>query len=252
MRTVPPRPPIRTASAFLVLFGLVVVVFSDAVFTRAVFYQRDIHSYWYPHIEAFVRAVAEGSWPLWNPYVEFGMPLLADPSMQLAYPPTWLNLVLPPAVYYKLFAVFHCWMAGGGLFLLSRRSGLSTPAALVAGAVWCTSGPLLSAVGLYHHYAGAAWIPWVLWGLEGVLQAGTVPSVLLLGTIAAGQVLAGSGDMCLITAFAAMVRVAAHLVQSPRPSQESLRLVAAGLGASVVVAGLSAVQWLPTAELLSG
>jgi hypothetical protein len=76
--------------------------------------------------------------------------------------------------------------------------------------------------------------------------------VLLLGTIAAGQVLAGSGDMCLVTALAALVRLAAHLGPPPKPRQEVLRMAVAGLWATVVAVGLSAVQWLPTAELVGG
>lgn len=234
----------------LALLVPVASVFSDAIFTKAVFYYRDIHSYWYPHVEVFVRAVAEGSWPLWNPYVGFGMPLLADPSSQLAYPPTWLNLLLPPAVYYKLFVVAHCWMAGAGAYLLSRRWGLSTPAALLAGALWSASGPFLSAASLYHHFTGAAWMAWVLWGLEGVIQGAGTRSVLLLGTITACQVVAGSGDMCLVSALAGVIRLAAHLTRSQEPRREVLRIGRAGLWAFAIAAGLSAVQWLPTAELL--
>ena len=41
-------------------------------------------------------------WPLWNPWVGFGAPLLADASFQLAYPPTWLALLLRPAVQFKV------------------------------------------------------------------------------------------------------------------------------------------------------
>ena len=82
----PPRTPRPVAWPLLGLLFLVGTVFADAIFTRNVFFQRDIHSYWYPHIEVFVRAVAEGSWPLWNPFVGFGTPLCADPNFQLAYP----------------------------------------------------------------------------------------------------------------------------------------------------------------------
>ena len=79
---------------------------------RAVLFERDIYAYWVPAVEAFVRAIAEGAWPLWDPLTNFGRPLLADPNMQFAYPPTWLNLVLPPGAYYTLFVVCHCaWAA---------------------------------------------------------------------------------------------------------------------------------------------
>jgi hypothetical protein len=233
------------------LFAVVAATFAEALFTSRVFYQRDIFSYWYPHIEAFVRAVAEGSLPLWNPYVGFGTPFLADPSPQLAYPLTWLNLALPPSAYYKVFVVFHCLLAGAGLQALARRLGLSPLASFVAGAAWSVSGPLLSAVSLFHHFAGAAWSPWVLLALERLLSLQTNAAALVLGATAAGQLLAGSGDMCLMTATAALVRVAVFLfAERGRRRGSAAILLGQGLLAAVFAAGLAAVQWVPAIALL--
>jgi hypothetical protein len=39
-------------------------------------------------------SIAAGSWPVWNPYVSSGQPLLGYPNSQVFYPPTWLNLVM--------------------------------------------------------------------------------------------------------------------------------------------------------------
>jgi hypothetical protein len=71
--------------------------------------------------------------------VGFGAPLLADPNFALAYPPTWLNLVLAPATYYKLLVVSHCIWGGLGVLLLAHHRGLAADASLVAASAYCLS-----------------------------------------------------------------------------------------------------------------
>src|SRR6185503_7173380 len=100
------------------------------------------------HIASALRAVGEGGWPSWTPDVAFGRPLLADPSLQLFYPPTWLNLLLRPSAYYTLFVLAHVWGGGFGAYRLGRMLGLTAGAAALAGAVYASSGPLLSAANL--------------------------------------------------------------------------------------------------------
>ena len=212
------RVPERAHGAVVALglVALVGAVFPGAWLQGGVFYQRDILAYWYPHIEVFVRVIGQGEWPLWNPFVTFGTPLLADPNLQLAYPLTWLNLALPPATYFKLFVLVHCVGGGFGAWLLARRLRLGPlPAFLVAGA-WATCGPLLSSVSLFHHFASAAWIPWVLWALARALDRRTVASALLLGAVAAGQLLAGSADLAFMTALAAGGAVTAFVLGGRR------------------------------------
>ena len=94
LRAAAARHPDRAAA--LGLLALVVLLFAPALSGQRVFFQRDVYTYWTPHMENAVQAVAEGGWPAWTPYVAFGRPLLADPSLQLLYPPTWLNLLMRP------------------------------------------------------------------------------------------------------------------------------------------------------------
>jgi hypothetical protein len=234
-----------------VVLAAVAVTFGGALFTDRVFYQRDILNYWTPHIEVFVRAVAEGSWPLWNPWGGFGEPLLADPNFSLAYPPTWLNLVMSPPAYYKLLVVSHCAWGGAGVLLLARQRGLGADASLVAASAYCLSGPFLSTANLFHHFLGAAWMPWVLLAFEGLLRAPSAGAALGLGAAAAMQVLAGSGDACLITLLAGafLVSGAGGARGGWSFSAPTLRALALAL---VLAVGLSAVQWMPTAELVAG
>lgn len=231
-------------------FVAVVAVFHEALFGGRVFFERDIHAYWYPQVVTFVRVVGQRTWPLWDPYEGFGLPLLADPGSQAAYPLTWLNLVLLPSTVYKILVLGHALAGGAGVCLLARRWEMSPLAAGLAGVGWCVSGPLLSAASLYHHFCGAAWMPWVLCGLEAALAAPGRRPAAILGALAAGQALAGSADMCLLTALAGLGRLVFWLLaeaSGPVPRRAAFATLAA---AAALAFTLSAVQWVPTAALL--
>ena len=235
----------------LALGAAAAVTFADALLGRGVFFQRDILSYWYPGMAAFRRAVAGGAWPLWNPHAGFGAPLLADASFQIAYPPTWLALVLPLPAYYALFAASHCLWAASGTCVLARLLGVGRLGAGVAGGAYALSGPFLSAASLFHHYAGASWIPWVLAALEWLLRRPGPLALAGLSLAAGGQLLAGSGDMCLATAVIGVARVAWHVARARPSGTAAIRLGGQLLLAASLAAALGAVQWLPTAEQAS-
>ena len=236
-----------SGAALGLLALLVLATFAQALPPSRVFFERDIHSYWYSHRAALRTAVAEGALPLWNPWVGFGAPFLADASSELAYPPTWLTWPLPLPAQFELFVIGHSLLAAAGGFVLARRLGLAPVAGAVAGISYALAGPLLSAVGLYHHFAGAAWLPWLLWALEGMLRRPGRGPALALGLVSAAQVLAGSGDLVLMTALLALGR--ALLEFGRRPARVALVPVARGLALAAALAlGISAVQWLPTVE----
>jgi hypothetical protein len=257
----PPAPEgLRTRVALpgtradrVAVFGLAVlaiILFRKAVFGGQVFFVRDIAMVWYPQVESFVRCVASGSWPLWDMYRGFGQPMLADPSAQIAYPLTWLNLLVRPWHYYTFFAVFHVVGSGCGIYVLARRWGGSRPAAFVSAALWGLSGPLLSLVSLYHHFASAAFLPWVLWTADVALASGRLAHAAACGVVAGVQILAGSADMVAITASAALAQAATFHIRWRRPWLRANRRVLQGALIAVLVAlGLSAVLWWPTLEL---
>ncbi len=237
--------------ALLVLAGLTLALFWPLVFGGRVLYERDVHLYTYPRAEAFVRVVAKGSSPLWNPYLGFGEPLLANPNSEIAYPPTWLNLIMPAERYFSLFVIAHCLAAAFGAFYLARVLGLSRLGSLLAGAVWLVSGPLLSLANNGHHLAGAAWLPLV--GLAGCRALATLRAraCVLLGGALGVQLLAGSADMCALSGVFLVGCAAERLWGGQRFRSDAWRLTR-GLGlALVVAAALSTVQWLPTLQLVS-
>ena len=177
MRAIPKAD--RLALAALAL--LVVALFRESILQGGVFYKRDIHLIWHPQVEGFVRAVFSGALPLWDPSPAFGQPLLADPAMQILYPPTWLNLFVRPWTYYTLFAFGHVLLSGIAFHALARCWGLPAGAALAGASAWVLSGPFLSLVDLWHHFASAAWIPAVFLAAERAVEKRRARDALVLG-----------------------------------------------------------------------
>ncbi|HET7747487.1 MAG TPA: hypothetical protein VFM29_09315, partial [Vicinamibacteria bacterium] len=239
----------RWAAAVL---AVAAAIFWEPLLTGRVFYERDIGIVWYPRVESIVRAVAEGAWPVWDPLSGFGLPALADPSYQIAYPLTWLNLVLLPHTCYKVYAFVHCAGAGLGVLVLLRQWGIRGAPAALGGAALTASGTLLSFVSVLHHLAGAAWMPWVLAAVHRVVERPGLRTSCVLGATVAGQVLAGSGDMCLVAGLLAAGYVpAVRLAIAPALRPPVPRAMLALVGAALPALLLSAAQWLPTAMNLA-
>ena len=232
--------------AVLALTALVVWLFREALFGGGVFFERDIHLVWHPQVEGFVQGISAGSWPLWDPSPAFGQPLLADPGAQVLYPPTWLNLVLRPWTYYTVFAFTHVLLSGLALYALARAWKVGPGGAALAAGVWVLCGPFLSLVDLWHHFASACWIPAVFLAADRALDRRRRRDALVLGLTLAGQILAGSADMCALTVLALGGYVLATRPGAPAGRWPLDRtLLATGSLAALVAVGLTAALWWP-------
>lgn len=244
-------PERHTIGAVLGLAGIAAVLLRHALFAGQVFYDRDLHLQWFGQVETFVRSIAAGSWPLWDPYVSFGQPLLANANNQILYPPTWLHLVVRPWTYYTVYFFAHLVFAGLGLYRLAERLRVSRSGAFVAGALWVASGPLLSLGNAWNHLAAVAWMPWV--GLAAVTAAdlGTARAALVWGAAWGAQILAGSPDVFVMTGCLVVTLLADRVDWRRLRARANVRLVALAVLAAGFALALSAAQWVPSADLAS-
>jgi hypothetical protein len=244
----PARPAwIAPAAALL---AVLVALFWKVVWRGEVFYERDIHLIFLGQAETFVRAVMGGSWPVWDPYPGFGQPMLANPDAQVLYPFMWLNFLMAPATYYVLFVLSHLFFSAWGLRALARRLGLSDGGSLLAALLWTMSGPLLSLLNVWHHFASAAWIPWVLLAADRAVVTGRGLDTILWGAAMAAQILGGSADMSIMTVLLAVALVARHVIPA-RPAAAAapiLRSAVVAAAAGGIALALSAGLWIPTLE----
>jgi membrane protein YfhO len=246
----PRGPALPSLLAVAGLSALVLFLFRDAVFRGQALFDRDIHLCWYEHALAFRRALAEGSWPTWDPYRGFGQPQWANPSfVNLLYPVTWLHLVLPPWTVYTVAVVLHLTGSAAGAYFLGRRLGLSPFAAFVTGALWVASGPFLSLVNMWNQVLGAAWIPWIALAADRAFRAASWRSSLAWGAAWAAPILTGSAESVVMGGVLAGT-LALPEVDWRRPRAAANRRL---LGRTALALGfallLAAGQWVPTVEV---
>jgi hypothetical protein len=245
------RPIPRADRLALALLAVgAVLLFRESLLEGGVFFKRDIHLIWHPQVEGFVRAVAGGALPLWDPSPAFGPPRVAAPRAPGRYPPTWLNLVMRPWTYYTLFAFSHVLFSALCFHLLARRWGLGPGPALAGAGVWALCGPFLSLVDLWHHFASAAWIPAVFLAAEDALARRRARDAARLGLVFAMQILAGSGDVSAMTLVAVALWAAVVHVDWSRWRAEA-RVLGIGSLAVAVACGVSAGLWMPVLEVAS-
>lgn len=228
----------------LALAALLLVLFPRVFFLGEVFFERDVFILFVPQAEAFVRSIHAFSWPVWDPGVGFGTPMLGNANTQVFYPFTWLNLLVRPLTLYVLYVLAHLMFTGLGFHLWARRVGLSSAAATLGACVWVGSGPLLSFVNIWNHLAGASWLPWALWAFDRAMSArprGTVGLAFVL----AMQIYAGSPDLCVFTGLVLGADALRRIGLRP-PRWRPLLVI---VGAYALAIGLGAAQIAPSLDL---
>jgi hypothetical protein len=222
------------------------------IFTPSMLFIRDVFNYTYPSTRLIQEMCRHGALPYWNPYLNYGQPLLANPNLLFFYPYTLFIVIFPIDFAYPLFYVVHFALAGIGTFLLARRWGQSRPAAFFAGFVFAFSGPLLSLGNLYNHAACATWMPWALLATDRAVQGRTVRPWILLTLVFSLQFLAAE-PFTLLATFGLCLAYALYIRGKRRPltSAANLRILTGFVLAGSLMVALCAVQFLPSAELLS-
>jgi hypothetical protein len=244
-----PRPDpalLLTAGA---VAAVLLALFPGIWLRGEVLFDRDVAIVWLPQVEAFLRSILAGSWPVWDSSVAFGHPLLANPNVQVFYPFTWLNLVIGPWRFYVLYVAAHLLLAGLGVHRLARRIGLSPGACRLAACAFVASGPLLSFVNVWHHLAGSAWLPWILLAADRAYEQKRARDVIVWGALLAVQLVAGSPDLCTLTGVVLLADLLRRL-EPRRPWSAAGRAAALRFGLAYVAAlSLGAAQWIPSLEL---
>src|SRR5678815_5538044 len=93
------------------------------------------------------QMIAAGEWPLWNPYIFGGTPLLGSIYPGSLYPPNWLFAILNPTAAMNLVVVTTYHIALIGTYLFARRIGNTRSASLIAAIAFTFGGYMVSHMG---------------------------------------------------------------------------------------------------------
>jgi hypothetical protein len=226
-------------------------IFWKVIFTTEMFYYRDVFNYTYPHAKFIQEMFQQGELPYWNPYLNYGQAVLANPNFLLFYPDTLLLAVLPLDFAYTFHYLLHFGLAGLGAYFLARRWRQSPAASFFAAFFFLFSGPVLSLGNFYNHVAAAAWIPWALLATDRALDSCSARAWTALTVVFTLQFLAGE-PFTLVATFGLAVAYALFQRGSlERPlGIENRRIVMAFGAVGILMVALSSVQLFPAADLL--
>jgi hypothetical protein len=224
--------------------------FADVLFTSKNFYYRDILNFHYPLHKILIDSYAAGNLPLWNPFVYLGQPMLANPNYLAFYPSNLLHLIVPFNDAFKLHFLLHPIMGGLGTYFLLRRLDLKPFPALAGAISYQFSGSVLAFLNLYNLVPATALIPWIGWSFQGALHGHRVRRTLLLGFLMGLLILVFEPILLQCCAFLVLALAIFYLSDKDDWKQQLKTPALVILWAVLFAAGLTAVQMVPTFQLL--
>jgi len=236
------------ACSALVLLG--VLFFVDPLFSSKNFYFRDILNFHYPLRRVLIDAYGRGEFPLWNPFIYLGQPMLANPNYMAFYPTNLFHLLFSFNYAFKLHFIVHPLLAGLGAFALQRRLGISALPAFGGAIAYQFSGTVLSFLNLYNIVPAVALLPWIGWALVGAFEGPWFRRCLWFGMLLALQVIAFEPLMFQNVLWLAGGLSLHHILESHDRLRATGAVARTALVGGAFGAALSAAQVLPTLELL--
>jgi hypothetical protein len=202
------------------------------------------------------KALHEGTYPLWNPYLFCGMPSYASLSFTpYVYPPGYVTYLLQRYLGFPemTWLLVHYLLAGVGMYLLARFLGARSSVSILAGVAFMIM-PNFVAIGAYGHGSQAgsiAYMPFALLLAWRILRGERrLLTAALLAIVLGFQMLRGHVQIAFYTYLLIGLLFLFEAVALLRARRG--REVAAGaafLAAAVVLAvGIAAVLLVPVRQ----
>jgi hypothetical protein len=202
----------------------------------------------YPRRHFFTTSLRKGIYPLWNPYILGGHPLVGDTAAQTFYPPNLVAAVfLSAARALPVLAWFHLVITGIFTFAFLRAVDLRPSTALFGAVVWMLNGNIVVWLENPHRLSTLAWMPGVFLFYELALRRRRIWPAVLAGSFYGLGVLGGHTQFALGIGVAlatyALLRTAMLSRAKERLAKRPLVLAAL---VGLLGIGVGLVQLLPT------
>lgn len=214
----------------------------------------------FPLLLTAARALHDGAAPIWNPLSGGGQPLLAHPQTSALYPISWIAFAgmdgVNPASFLALEGQLpiHVALAGVSTFALGRVLFGSRTGAVIAALGFAYSGFLMSyPLQQLPILRSAAWFPLQTLAFWLALERRSAAWSVVTG-ITLGLAFLGGHPQTVFQEVVGLGVVGAAWIYTRAPTGWTLRKLARALTllllAGGVAVGMTALQWLPTLELM--
>ncbi|MGN6615714.1 MAG: hypothetical protein ACTHJ5_00940 [Ilyomonas sp.] len=122
--------------------------------------KNDAFSDNFPNKYFFSAALHAGYWPLWNPYLNFGFPIYADPGFAFWNPITWIfGLIGYTAYILTAEVLLYIYIAGVCMYFLCRYFKFNFYVCISAACMYMCSGFFIGSLQYINFSTSAAFLP---------------------------------------------------------------------------------------------
>jgi hypothetical protein len=245
------RRPWGYADLIALLFWTAAIAgfFWDSVSLQKALFYFDITEINYPYRAFFADELRAGRFSRWCPGLYCGLPLFSESQAGYLHP--FKYLLYPWLASWQalnLDTVLSVWLTGAGTYCWLRRH-VGPTGALTGAAILGLSGFTWGHLIHTSMINALASLPFVIWGLEHAWESGRLRGATLAGFALACQVFSGHlqdalWSVCLVGLYG--------LYRAATETGWGRRMRVLGVVAALVAVGvlISAVQWIPSKELL--
>ncbi len=215
----------------------------------------DIASYFVPIRSYGFGLLAKGILPLWNPYIFSGMPFLAESQLAIFYPFNLIYLILPVSLASNMLILMHQVLAGIFMYLYIKHLTRDSFSSFIGAIVFSLSSGFITRIFAGHItiVCAIAWLPLLFLLVDKALSKKGSIFILLAGLALSLQILGGHIQIVFISLVALFLYVCYITFNNYRKKftlKETVYPFYAFMGLAIFGAGLSAIQILPSLELM--
>ncbi len=182
---------------------------------------RDSAYLYYPLFQWIDAQWAAGELPLWNPYCNFGVPVVADGTSSVFYPGKlvfWCRFLSYPS-RYGIYLAMHIPIAAAGTYWLARILKANQAGATLAAFSFAFGGSVLFQVNNVVYLISAAWLPLALVCVWLMVKTGQAKWAVGAGIVCALMILGGDPQMVYHVGLIATGTILAEFLRRRRRRQ---------------------------------
>jgi hypothetical protein len=185
----------KNRTYLLLLLGLLLLFFVQIIFKKG-FMWEDFLEQNFPYRLFAARALHDGIFPFWNPYIFGGLPFFSDVQTGILFP---TNLILTLFVnnrwlssyLVEIVMILHLLVAGIGMFYFGLNNKLSKPTAFFMGMAYMLNGSFIVHLTHTQQVQTFVLIPFIFLFLQKSIRDNGIQSIV--STIACGLLLGFAG-----------------------------------------------------------
>jgi len=234
------------------LISFVIIFLWKIITMDWIFFQGDIMFIFYPIKLFYSEALKDGNFPLWLPEIQCGFPIFAVGNQGFLYP---LNLILffffPTYIAFNLNYIIHLILAGVFTYSFAKTIGLSPTPALISAIIFMFSGFSIEHLEHMDILNSFIWLPLNLIFIEKILREDkkTYLYIILAGIFIGIQILSGHQQIIFYSLlYLGLYFLFGIFIHQPKKIFKFLFIF---ILIMIIGFGISAIQTIPTYELLS-